>query len=140
VWLLVLSLGASSSVRALEQSAAGNPIIPVRLNRTVVQAEVVFTPEKLALGLGGRQSLAPGSGMLFIMPMQEVQEFWMQGMLFAIDIIWLAQGRIIGFHHSLSPQDPGTFKSPAPADMVLEVPAGFVKASGLKVGDRLTGL
>ena len=61
-------------------------------------------------------------------------------MLIPIDIIWMAQDRIIGFHQNLSPKDSGYFKSPAPADVVLEVPAGFVASAGLRIGDRLQRL
>ena len=121
-------------------SQYGNPIISLLLNQTVVQAEVISTPEKLYLGLGGRRRLAPGTGMLFMMPSFEVQQFCMRGMLISIDIIWLAQDRIIGFHKNLSPKDPGTFTSPAPADVVLEMPAGFVASAGLQIGDRLQRL
>jgi uncharacterized membrane protein (UPF0127 family) len=140
VWLLVWLSCGSTSAWAGNLSAADNPIISLRLNKTVVRAEVVFTPEKLYLGLGGRQQLPPGSGMLFIMPNLEVQEFCMRGMLIPIDIIWLAQDRVIGFHQNLSPKDSGYFKSPGPADLVLEVPAGFVASAGLRIGDRLQRL
>jgi len=120
-----------------KMSEAGNPIVPVQFHTTVVQAEVVSSPDKLCLGLGGRRHLAPGTGMLFIMPALEVQEFCMRGMFIPIDIIWIARDRIIGFHQNLSPKDLGTFCSPGPADLVLEVPAGFVASVGLRVGDRL---
>jgi uncharacterized membrane protein (UPF0127 family) len=140
VWLLVLATCGPTSAQAAQRSTTDNPIILLRLNKTVVQAEVVFTPEKLYLGLGGRQQLPPGSGMLFIMPNFEVQEFCMRGMLIPIDIIWLAQDRVIGFHQNLAPTDSRDFKSPAPADLVLEVPAGFVASTGLRIGDRLERL
>lgn len=128
------SLAAASPPRL---SGAGNPIVTVRFETTVIQAEVVASPEKLYLGLGGRQQLAPGTGMLFILPRLEVQHFCMRGMLIPIDIIWLAQGRVTGFDQNISPDDASTFSSPGPADMVLEVPAGFVASAGLQVGDRL---
>lgn len=137
VWLMVLLGCWPGAGWAAKTSQAGNPIMPVRLNKTVVQAEVVFTPDKLYLGLGGRQQLAPGTGMLFIMPGLEVQEFCMRGMVVPIDIIWIAGDRIVGFHQNLAPKDPRIFTSPAPADLVLEVPAGFVAAAGLQAGDRL---
>jgi uncharacterized membrane protein (UPF0127 family) len=135
---LLLNYGATAWVQRI--SEAGNPIILILVNKTVVQAEVVSSPDKLFLGLGGRRYLAPGSGMLFIMPTLEVQEFCMRGMCIPIDIIWICQDRIIGFQQNLSPRDPGIFHSPAPADLVLEVPAGFVKSAGLRVGDRVGSL
>jgi uncharacterized protein len=138
VWLsLAPSCGLAQDQKL---SQYGNPIISLRLNQTVVQAEVISTPEKLYLGLGGRRRLAKGTGMLFMMPNLEVQQFCMRGMLISIDIIWLAQDRIIGFHKNLSPKDPGTFTSPAPADVVLEMPAGFVASAGLRIGDQLQRL
>lgn len=139
-WLLTLSGFLPTTVWAQKTSVAGNPIIPLQLNGTLVQAEVVSSLDKIYLGLGGRRHLAPGNGMLFVMPVLAVQEFCMRGMLIPIDIIWIAQDRIIGFHQNLSPQDPGIFTSPAPADLVLEMPAGFVASAGLKIGDRLQRL
>lgn len=137
VWLLGCG---STAAWAYQTSEAGNPIISVQLRTTVVQAEVVSSRDKLYLGLSGRRQLAPGTGMLFIMPGFEVQEFCMRGMFIPIDIIWIARDRVIGFHQNLSPQDPGTFCSPGPADLVLEVPAGLVTAAGLRTGDRLERL
>jgi len=138
-WLLWFEF-FPSVIWADKVSEAGNPIIPVQVNKTLIQAEVVSSVDKLCLGLGGRGQLAKGSGMLFIMPAWEIQEFCMRGMLIPIDIIWISQDRIIGFHQNLSPKNTGNFFSPAPADLVLEVPAGFVKSAGLQVGDRVERL
>jgi uncharacterized membrane protein (UPF0127 family) len=135
-WLLFCEV-LPSTVRAAGISEAGNPIIPVQVNKTIVQAEVVSSPDKLLLGLGGRRQLARGTGMLFIMPTLEVQEFCMRGMLIPLDIIWISRDRVVGFHENLAPTDQGLFLSPGPADLVLEVPAGFVKSAGLRAGDRV---
>jgi uncharacterized membrane protein (UPF0127 family) len=132
---LLWHVGAGAWAQKL--SPAGNPIIPVFLDHTLVQAEVVSSSAKLFLGLGGRRYLAPGSGMLFIMPTLDIQEFCMRGMLIPIDIIWICHDRIIGFAQNLSPKDQKVFSSPAPADLVLEVPAGFVKTANLRVGARV---
>jgi uncharacterized membrane protein (UPF0127 family) len=138
-WLLWLAV-LPPVIWASKVSEAGNPIIWVQLNKTLVKAEVVSTLDKLCLGLGGRRKLAKGSGMLFVMPTWEIQEFCMRGMLIPIDIIWISENRIIGFHQNLSPKNTGNFFSPAPADLVLEVPAGFVKSADLQVGDRVEQL
>jgi uncharacterized membrane protein (UPF0127 family) len=138
-WLLWPGV-SPAAIEAQKVSEAGNPIALVRLNKTLVKAEVVSSPDKLCLGLGGRRQLAKGSGMLFVMPTWEIQEFCMRGMLIPIDIIWISQDRIIGFHQNRSPRDAGNFFSPAPADLVLEVPAGLVKSAGLQVGDRVERL
>lgn len=138
-WLILFEV-FPATVWASKLSKAGNPITSVLIKNTTVEAEVVSSPDKLCLGLGGRRKLAPGSGMLFIMPTSDIQEFCMRGMFIPIDIIWISQNRVIGFHQNLSPKDTGTFFSPAPADTVLEVPAGFVKSAGVQAGDRVEGL
>lgn len=135
--IFLVALGLRSSLGADDWSPAGNPIRRLQVGEQLVNAEVVQTPDKLFLGLGGRTELPWGTGMLFLMPREARQQFCMRGMLIPIDIIWIHRQRIIGFALNLQPDDPGTFVSPGPADQVLEVPAGFVSASGLRVGDRV---
>ncbi len=135
IWLSFPDLGQTLAPSPC--LAADNPMVRLRLGETVVQAEVVSTPEKLYLGLGGRQHLPWGTGMLFLLPTREVQTFCMRGMLIPIDIIWIDQNRVIGFHENLQPQDPGSFTSPGPVNLVLEVPAGFVAATNLRLGAKL---
>jgi len=75
--------------------------------------------------------------MLFEMLESEPQHFWMKDMLFAIDIIWIENGRVIGFEKNISPGDPRTFVSPSDAGYILEVPAGFCDRYGVKVNDEV---
>lgn len=135
IWLFLAGQGHTLTPAPL--SPAGNPIETVRLGKNLLRVEVVSSPEKLYLGLGGRSHLPWGTGMLFLLPERQVQSFCMRGMLIPIDIVWIDQNRVIGFHKNRQPQDQGTFTSPGPANLVLEVPAGFVAATGLRRGDRL---
>ena len=103
----------------------GNKIDRVYIRDVLVQAEVVSTETRIEEGLGGRTSLPEGRGMLFAMSEDDTQHFWMKGMLFPIDIIWIENGRVIGCEKNISPSDPRIFASPSDAGYVLEVPAGF---------------
>jgi uncharacterized membrane protein (UPF0127 family) len=124
---------------ALELSEYGNPFTWVTLGKTKVQAEVVFSPEKLYLGLSRRPNLPEGRGMLFIMPGTEVQTFCMRDMRFPLDFLWLAAGRVAGITRNVSPRDQqASYCSPVPVQYVLEVPAGFCDRHGIKVGDSAT--
>ncbi|MFZ5450501.1 MAG: DUF192 domain-containing protein [Thermodesulfobacteriota bacterium] len=118
-----------------EFSEYGNPFVWVTVGPTGVKAEVVRAPGKLYLGLGYRQELPEGRGMLFLMPRMEPQIFCMRGMKFPIDIIWIAQEKIIGLAKNISPRFTGDLCSPRPVKFVLEVPGGFADRHGLKVGD-----
>jgi hypothetical protein len=133
--ILFLVIGRSGSGSSQELSKFGNPIYSISINKITIKAEVVKSPEKLWLGLSGRQELPEGTGMLFVMPSLNYQHFCMRDMLLPLDFIWIAHQKIIGLSKNISPLDPGTMSSPAPAKYVLEVPAGFCEQHGLKVND-----
>jgi len=113
----------------------GNPIRRVYLKNGFVKAEAVSTPEKIEQGLAGRKELADGRGMLFVMPGNNFQRFWMRGMQIPIDIIWIADGRVIGCEKNVSPEDQRIFTSPGRASLVLEVPGGFCDVYSVEIND-----
>ncbi len=137
VLLFLAALGAAPAV-GQEYSEAGNLLTHLTVKGVPVTAEVVSTPEKTYLGLGRRQNLPEGTGMLFLLSKMARQTFCMRDMLISIDIIWIADGKVAGFAPKLSPSDRGVFTSPVPVRLVLEVPGGFAERHGIKVGDPVT--
>jgi uncharacterized membrane protein (UPF0127 family) len=119
-------------------SEYGNPLIPVTVKGVAVTAEVVESPAKLYLGLSHRNSLPQGLGMLFVMPAAEVQQFCMRGMLFAIDIIWISEGRVAGCEKNIAADDARILTSPEPVKFVLEVPAGFCDRYQIGTADEVS--
>ncbi len=102
--------------------------------------ELATTPSQWTKGLSGRETLRKNQGMLFVFPVPQVQYFWMKGMKFSIDIIWLDENyTVLGAVENVPPceRECPTYNSGVPAKYVLEVPAGTVKREGLKPGDRL---
>lgn len=113
----------------------------VCFKKTCVDVEVMRTAEELRRGLQGRESLNDGQGMLFVFEQEEIRRFWMKGMRFAIDIIWMdTKGRVVFIAPSCPPciEDPCVvYGGSVKARYVLEVPAGFAKTHQLKVKDKL---
>jgi uncharacterized protein len=118
-------------------STSGNRIRRVYVRNILVKAELVNTQEKIERGLAGRENLDAGRGMLFEMPSNKAQNFWMKGMRFPIDIIWIENGRVIGCEKDISPDDPRIFSSPGEAGYVLEVPEGFCDENSVKINDAV---
>lgn len=118
-------------------STQWNLIKHVYVRNVLVKAEVVKSEEKIAKGLSGRSGLEKGRGMLFEMPEDDIQNFWMKGMKFAIDIIWIENGRVIGCEKNIQSNDSRIFTSPNYAGYILEVPAGFCDENGIKVNDEV---
>ena len=105
-----------------------------------ISVEIVDTPAKRSKGLGERDSLAWDHGMYFEYPEPAFQAFWMKGMRFSIDIIWLRDGRIVGFETNVPFEKGGngpTVRSRELSDAVLEVPAGYSVVRGWRIGDRV---
>lgn len=107
----------------------------------VLIAEIADTPELQYRGLGYREGLEPGSAMLFVYDGPANRSFWMKGMTFCLDIVWIEEGRIVGAAERACPS-PGVadadlprFRSPEPVTYVLEVPAGWLDEQGVATGD-----
>lgn len=115
------------------------PRATVRIGNISYAVEVAETPVSQAQGLSGRASLKEGSGMLFTFPERSPQTFWMKGMRFPLDFVWIAEGIVVGITEN-APADDGllTYGSPEPVDMVLEVNAGEINRLGIKAGDLVT--
>jgi uncharacterized membrane protein (UPF0127 family) len=117
------------------RSLPDHTVVGYQLEGRSLQVEVVNTPESVEQGLSGRDTMS-ADGMLFVFPNEAVRAFWMKDMRFAIDIIWIRDGKIVGRVESAPPPEPGTpdgqlprFISPEPVDMVLETVPGKIAPS-----------
>jgi uncharacterized membrane protein (UPF0127 family) len=105
--------------------------------------EVASTVEEQALGLSNRDSLDDNSGMLFPFVPASTVSFWMKDMRFALDIIWIANGKVVGIEKNIPPPQGGTetqklptYQPPQPVDFVLELNAG--QSQFFRIGDDVT--
>ena len=106
-----------------------------------IPVEVADTLKKRSLGLGKRASLKKGWGMLFVFEKRKLHRFWMKDMQFPLDIIWLANHRIVHIIHNAQPAnswyEPEVMTSPVPVNFVLEIAAGRAAKLQLKTGQRM---
>ncbi|MBU1179932.1 DUF192 domain-containing protein [Patescibacteria group bacterium] len=112
----------------------------VLINQKVFKVEVLKKEWELKKGLSGRSSLAESKGLLFAFPNPDKYGFWMKGMKFPIDIIWIDDGKIVDIKQSAPvplTQNYETYTPAAPARYVLEINAGLSEEYGLKVGDSV---
>jgi uncharacterized membrane protein (UPF0127 family) len=111
----------------------------VVVGETTVVVDVVDTPEERERGLSGRIELLENEGMLFIFEKLDLHGFWMKDMNFSIDIIWFNEyAEAVHVLENISPNTyPTVFSPPVQAKYVLEVPAGFIKTHGIKLGDTI---
>lgn len=89
-----------------------------------------------------RDSLSPGSGMLFIFQEAHPYLFWMKNCKFPIDIIWLNEKKEVVFISEKTPPckaDPCPNYGPTDKDAlyVVEVESGFAAKEKLKLGSKV---
>ncbi|MDO8498320.1 MAG: DUF192 domain-containing protein [bacterium] len=120
------------------------PSTQIKVGQAVVKVEVADTPEERGRGLGGRNSLATDSGMLFVFSESQKQRFWMKGMKIPVDMIFIDKGRVVDILKNVPPPSPNQsdqtlliYEPVAPADMVLETNAGFADSFGIRTGDSV---
>ncbi len=108
--------------------------------------DVADTPDRRRLGLGGRDGLERGRGMWFDMGGTGSATFWMRGMRFPIDIVWISDDLVVtGVAERLPFPEPGTpgsalplYSSGAPIRYVLEINAGLSEELGIGEGSVVT--
>ncbi len=121
-----------------------NSIAKVNINQLILNVELADTPEKRAQGLADRDNLATDSGMLFIFDKTDKYKFWMKGMKFPLDFIWIKDDTIVDLHSDVQPIPEGIsddqipILSPKePINRLLEVNTGTIFKNNIKVGDKV---
>jgi len=118
-------------------------IIQVYLGGHPIFLKVANSPASITQGLSGLYQM-PADGMLFVLPQKQIATFWMKGMNFDLDFVWLADGKIVEFSEKAKHPQPNTpdeslkiYSPHEPVDEVIELVAGQVAQLQLKVGDQL---
>ena len=115
----------------------------IKVGSTLINVEVADTMDKRTKGLSGRNSMDLNYGMLFVFDSKGILPvFWMKGMLFPLDFIWIANGKIVKVDRNIPipkadtpDENLPTYKTTVPIDYVLEVNAGFIDKNNIKVDD-----
>jgi uncharacterized membrane protein (UPF0127 family) len=138
--LAVVAVAGVAVVACGSSSPDAEGTVSVTIDDAVVRAEVAESPADREQGLSGRARLEEGRGMLFVYHDHAERTYWMKGMRFPIDIVWIDRGRVTGLERDVPvPQgDVPLYRSRGPADHVLEVPAGWAGRHGVERGDPVT--
>lgn len=107
-----------------------------------IKVEIVKTTAGRAQGLSGRESLCSDCGMLLDFSQLDYHGIWMKEMKFDLDLLWIADGKIIGITGNVPYPSPGqinlpVYQPPFSVNAVLEVSSGWASRNGIKVGDMV---
>ena len=113
--------------------------INITVNGVELVADIAETGDQKSKGLGVKDSLKENEAMLFPFSKEGAHAFWMNGMKFPIDIIWLdGDKKVVHIEHSLDPCVPNSpCQTYTPRDdslYVLETVAGFAQKYNVTEG------
>ena len=154
--IAILSVLGCGPPGTAPREGAETPSVPVEgtplayeavlcVNEARINVLVADTPQERAAGLSGYAGLPENVGMLFVFPEPRQPSFWMRGVLFALDLIWIRDGMVVQIDASVPPPPPNTpddqlprYHPTEPITHVLELTAGSAARLGITVGDRIT--
>ncbi|NQU65626.1 MAG: DUF192 domain-containing protein [SAR324 cluster bacterium] len=133
-FLCVFSLMANNALTSGWKKLLLNDLLLIRV-------EIARNSREQAQGLGGRDELLEGTGMLFVYTASGERIFWMKRMHIPIDILWISKGQIVSIQENVPPPSPllvdrflKRYGQGIEADMVLELPAGYSLQHAIQVG------
>ncbi|OGE64769.1 hypothetical protein A3I48_00120 [Candidatus Daviesbacteria bacterium RIFCSPLOWO2_02_FULL_36_7] len=147
--LLLIAIAAGFFLFRSGERLSNLPFVPqapvykqLLIASTKLKVEIADTQSKRSKGLGGRQSLATEAGMLFIFDNTGKHPFWMKGLTFPLDFVWIKGDKVVDISPNVAPPTPGQqdaslpiYQSKEDVDKVLEINAGTIQGLDIKVGD-----
>ncbi len=117
----------------------------VNIGNLTFTAELANTGELRTKGLSERDGLDAQTGMLFIFDDGRASAFWMKGMRFPLDFVWIGSGcTVVAVTKDVPNAPPGTPSSELPlyrsfveAEYNFEINAGEVDKLGINIGDSV---
>lgn len=116
----------------------------IQIKDTIVTVAVADNSKERSAGLSGKESLAVDQGMLFIFSETKKYSFWMKGMKFPLDMIFIREGKIVDLLKNIPlpiPNQPDSqlpiYQPVVPIDMLLEVNSGFIDQHNIMIGDAV---
>lgn len=149
--LVVIGIGFFLANPKGEPKTLDLPFLPqpakfanVQINDETIRVELADTPAKRSKGLAGRTSLGENEGMLFVFARADKYPFWMKGLSFSLDFVWIKDEKVEDILTNIPPPQKGQvdstlpiYSSAVPVDKVLELNAGTVQKINIKVGDSV---
>ena len=130
----------------------------IKINDQVFRVEVADTLAKKQKGLADRENMPQNYGMIFIFEKKGKYSFWMKGMRFPLDFLWIDGDKIVEITKNVAvdvrpeasvPRDKNflilrrdssgssTYSPRVPADKVIELNAGMTEKTGISLGDKI---
>lgn len=125
-----------------EEQELGNYALIILPDGKEISVQIAVDEGERQRGLMFKEELEENEGMFFVFKEDGFHSFWMKNCRIALDIIWMdAQKRVVHIKERAKPcgenEDCPAIIPARKARYALEVRAGVVSSSHLKIGDEL---
>lgn len=136
--LLLLLLQVSCYAGDLREDAKVSFSLPSGSKVEDILVEIARTDAERSKGLMYRRELREKVGMMFIMPDEVIQQFWMKNTYIPLDIIFISKnGTVNTILKNTPPLTLSPRVSSAPSKFVLELIGGSADKLGITEGSKL---
>jgi len=140
ILLLIFTLFLASFLFAKNKNQGNKNQLIINGHKFTI--EVADNEVKRAKGLSGREKLEENSGMLFVYSQPGIYTFWMLGMKFPLDFVFINQDKVVDLVENVPPpkflQSPRTIKAKENFDQVLEINAGMINKYKITIGQKVS--
>lgn len=116
----------------------------LQINNTIFKVDIADNQNKKSKGLAERENLASDEGMLFVYENPDRYSYWMKGLNFPLDFIWIREDKVVDLLTNIPPPAKGQkdetlpiYKPVTAVDKVLEVTGGTIDRLQIKIGDTV---
>ncbi|MGK0266720.1 MAG: uncharacterized membrane protein (UPF0127 family) [Maricaulis sp.] len=131
----------AGAVAELPPIAFGGPqvlIIDTGEAQHAFNAEIATTPEQMARGLMGRETLDPDAAMLFVYLPPRRASMWMENTLVSLDLLFIREdGTVVKLIAYAQPGSNRSLESDFDVAAVLEIAGGRAAELGIRPGSVL---
>ena len=128
---------AIAAAPALADTAQSLPSVEIRVGEASLQVEIADDGEERYIGLGFRDRMDEGAGMLFVYPAERPLTFTMRDTRIPLSIAFVSKDLVINEIHDMPVGPNQLFPSERPAKYALETNLGWFERNGVEPGDRL---
>jgi uncharacterized protein len=145
VWVVMSAIGTflvfNQGCRAKEEQVFGLRTVDLKINGTVIHAEIADTQGALERGLMYRESMPEDRGMIFVLDHPQQAAFWMKNTRIPLSIAYIDQSGKILEIYDMQPLDEHTTESQSNQIVyALETNLGWFKSHHLTPGMQIDGL
>jgi uncharacterized membrane protein (UPF0127 family) len=126
-----------------EKQPLSTGITEITIGNSKLYVEKALNEDEWSRGLSNRTKLNSNNGMLFVFPTSETKIFWMKDTLIPLDIIWVANNKVVGLDRMLPELNTPLpllkrYISPSPVDDVIETNLDWTVKNGIKINDKIS--